>query len=306
METTPVTQTQPQATPVADASTKPVSDPKVKVESADAKETKVIEKPSFDPKTYKHKVKVDGKESEVTLEELARDYQTKKLSDQKMMTATAKERRAEEFIKKLMSDPKSILRAKELGLTREQIRKLGEDLVAEELNEELMDPKDKEIRDLKAFKAEQEAEKEKRAKEEEDRKFLATKKRYADEYTKQIMEVVDKSTLPKTPYMVSRVARLMAASLDSEKPLTAMEAVPLVKEDYKSDINHFLKDLNAAQMIEFLGEDVGRKIREYDLAKLKTPLSELQKPQVQAEIEEPKSKKKEKRISATEWRKRFS
>lgn len=278
-----------------------------KVDPVETKVTETPKTPEWTPQKFK--VKVNSKEIEreyKTQDEMVKDIQKGLAADEKMMTATAKERRAQEFIEKLMKDPKSLLRAKELGLSREQIRKLGEELVAEELEEELMDPKDKKIRDLETERQTWKADQERKAKEKADQEFLETKKKYADDYTKQIMEVVDKSTLPKTPYMVSRVARLMAASLNTEKPLTAMDAVPLVKEDYKADIAHFLKDLSPTQITEFLGEDIGKKIRQYDLDKLKSPLQDLKKPEVQAVSDEPREKKKEKRITATEWRKKFS
>ncbi len=99
----------------------------------------------------KYKVKVDGEELEVDEDELKRGYSHQKAANKLFQDAKIARKQSEEFIM-MMKDPKKFFEtAQKLG---HDPRELAEKYLASQLEDELMDPKDKEIKTLKQEKEE--------------------------------------------------------------------------------------------------------------------------------------------------------
>ena len=167
----------------------------------------------------------------------------------------------------------------------------------------MLDPKDKELRDLKKYKEEMEAERE-RAKAEKEKAALAEQEsRYAQEFQNTIIGALEKTGLPKSPELVKRMASVMAKNLDLGIELTAEELASEVRFEIQGLLKSIVKDADGDHLLGLFGEDIATKIRKSDLRKLQEKQS--------AVFQSPKStsapaKKQEGRpLTIDEWKRQL-
>ncbi len=245
----------------------------------------------------KHKVKVDGLELEVDEEELKRGYSHQKAANKILQEGKAARKQAEEFIA-MMKDPEKFFEtAEKLG---HNPRELAEKRLAKYLEDEMMDPRDKELRDAK-LRLKQIEDMDKQQKEQlEAHRHEALKKKYAEDYTKQFTEALKESQLPPTKAMVGEMAKYIQRSAKIGFQMTAKEAAQLVKEDLQLSIQRLTGEADGDTIIRLLGDQVANKVREHDVKKLKSPEQHLKTPEVQGQMRDRTVPNK--RMSHAEWR----
>jgi len=226
------------------------------------------EKKDEAPAKKKYKMKVNGKETEVELseQELIEGYQTRQASDEKFREASMSKKQAEEFIHLLRTDPMKVLRNPALSIN---MRELAEQYLVGELEEELLDPKDKELRDHKKKLQAFEDEKKAAEKEQQEKRVAALREKYSQDYSTQIVSALQTSGLPKTEHTVKRMAYYMHQGIQRGLDLKAADVVDLVREDYINDHKALHGGLDADMLVQLLGEESINKIRNWDLARLK-------------------------------------
>lgn len=232
----------------------------VQDEKQAAKETQSFKK--------KLKLKVDGEEIEDEIdfndeEGLKRKLQLSYAAKKRMEEAKAAKAKAFEIIKAFEEDPSNVF--KKLG---PKGREAAERYLLEQIQEEMLDPKDKELRDLKKFKEEIEKERE-TAKEAAKRKELeAQEAKYAEDFQKTIISALDKSGLPKSPESIKRMAQVMSKNLELGLELTPDELAHEVKNDLQGMLKSLIKEASGDQLVAMFGEDIANRIRKYDIQKL--------------------------------------
>lgn len=253
-----------------------------------------------EPAPNLHKVKVDGAEMEIPYDELIRDYQTRKASDKAFREGAQARKEAEQLVLMLKNDPISVLKDPRLG---HDVRKLAEEYLAAQIGDELMDPKDRELRDLKKWKQDQDdakANEAKTAKEKENAELTA---HYTQEYSTAIVDVLQAGGLPKTPTCVKRMAYYMNEGLKRNLDLSPKDVVGLVRDDFIAEQRELYGNSDGDTLLSLLGEDVAAKIRKHDLSRLK------QSGSITAASKAPRASreapKEAKGISKDEWRERM-
>jgi hypothetical protein len=250
-----------------------------------------VEQPSDGSGVKKYKVKVNGEELEVTEEELIKGYQIRKAADEKFREASMLRKQAEEFISLLKKDPIKVLTHPNLGL---DFKKLAEEYLYQQLEEELMDPKDRELKKYKAMIEEMERQKQEQERAEREAMIEQLKAEYSQNYVKDITEALQSSGLPKNEFTVKRIAYYMHEGLKRGYNLSAKQVAPLVKEDYIKEQKALYSSLDGDLLVQLLGDDLVNKIRKYDVEKLKakkTPVTPKDQPVSRSESK-PKDKKK--------------
>lgn len=223
----------------------------------------------------KHKLKVAGQEVEVDDEELKRGYSISKAAAKEMFEAKRIAKQAQEFIDMGKDPTKVIDLLKHLG---HDARKLAEEYLASQLEDDLKDPKDKELQKYKS-EAEQyrqmiEAEKERKAKIQSD----ALKQKYAKEYEAQFTEALQSSKLPATKESVAKMARYIHRASEINLEMTPQEAAQLVKEDMTREIKTLVAEASPETLIALFGEETANKIRGWDTSRVKDPNKGLENP----------------------------
>lgn len=253
------------------------------------------------PNPNLHKVKIDGAELEVPYEELVSGYQTRKASDKAFREGAEIRKQAEQLVQLLKSDPISVLADPRLGL---DVRKIAEEYLAAQIGDELMDPKERELRDLKKWREAREKEdneKLTRAQQEENDRLT---QEHIGSYSNGIIEALESSQLPKNATCVKRMAYYMHEGLKRGLELSPKDVVGLVREDFENDFRSLYGSADGEVLLGLLGEEGANKIRKHDLSRLKQTGAYTAKQGVAA----PKAarvEQKSKGISKDEWRQRM-
>lgn len=234
----------------------------------------------------KFKLKYEDSEEEVTEEELILRAQKQRGSEKKYQEAAHMRKQAEQLVNLLKQDPMKVLSNPTLG---HDVKKLMTEYLAKQIEEDLMDPKEKELRDLRQqIKEREDMEKEQKQAEEQKRLQEATQK-YMQDIQKDIVTALNDSGLPRSEKTIKRTAYYLDQALQKgHKNVTAKDVIPLVKEEYLNDMKELFGTSNADTLVQLLGEENVGKIRKFDLERLQkknepkkteTPKKEKQKEQ---------------------------
>lgn len=247
----------------------------------------------------KFKVKVDGAESEVDEDELVRSYQLRKVSDKRLQEATQARKQAEEFVNLLKHDPIKLLSDPRIG---HDVKKLAEEYLMKELENEMLTPEQKELREAKAklkTYEEMKAEQEKAAVAAQEKQLMD---HYTQKYQQDIISALDSSGLPRTEATVNRMIHYMAQSLEKQYGFEATDVVDLVKMDYIRDTKALYAGVPDEVLLDILGDDIIKKVVKADLNKMKrNPMATQTKTQHVGNIQPKKSEK----ISIDQWKEKM-
>lgn len=220
----------------------------------------------------KYKLKVNDKEieREFTDEEIARRLQMQEAADEKFQRAAKMAKQAEQLIEVLKTDPLRVLTHPDIGVDMKQ---LAEEYLTEDVRRSMMSEEERELEELRKFKAEIER---KRQEEEETQTKTAEQQRLeqlraetARKYSDGIAQALSDSGLPRDPFVVKHVASTMAAALKKGYEMDAATAVDIVKEKFQNDINSLASTMDVESLLKFMGPDLAKKIRKYDIDRLK-------------------------------------
>jgi len=254
-------------------------------------------KDTIDKMLKKHKVKVDGEEIEVDEDEVLKNYQLKKASDKRFQEGMQARKQAEEFIRLLKTDPLKVLSHPSIGV---DVKKWAEDFLVKEMQKEMMTPEQKQMEEYKSKLAKYQELEEEAKRKSEDEKKEAVRNELREGYHKQIIGALETSGLPKTEYTVGRMIHYMAKGLQGRYELDASDVVDLVRRDYINDTKALYSNLDADALVQLLGDDVAKKIRKYDLNKVKNPLAN--KGAVPSNSGISTAKPKDNKMSREDWR----
>ena len=248
------------AAPVESPILKPVDE--VKKGDIDKKES-----PMTPAEIRKLKLKIDGVEEEVDEAEAIRLAQLGKASHKRFSEAQQMRQQVEAFVQQLKSDPKKVLMDPNIGF---DIKKIAQEILWEQIQEETLTPEQKKQRDiereLKAYKDREQAEKTTREKAEEEAKHQSI----LMDYDKKISAALMGANLPKTPETVRRVAQYMLEAVRNGYDLEPSDLVSVVRKDYENEHRDLFNSLTPEQLFAIFGEDSAKKIREFDISRLKT------------------------------------
>jgi len=258
------------ATPPAPIETPDVKQPVGEAEAkppADGKVTGEIKKeaaPADPNKPYK--IKVNGKEYNVGLEEALRLAQKGVGADTKFNEAYKMRQQAEQFIHQLKTDPMSILMNPNLGF---DFKKLAQEFLAKEIEKEMMTPDQRELFETKEKLRQAEEEKKSIAEKESEARMQQLVSHYSSEYEKDIQATLQTSGLPKTRGTVKRLAYYMQKGLERGVELKAADVIDLVRADYIQEHNELYGATDGDTLLKMFGDQTLKKIMEANLKKVK-------------------------------------
>lgn len=235
-------------------------------------------KPATPAEIRKIKIKLEGKEEELTEDEAAIWAQKGKGADKRFAEASALKKQVEEVLQLMKSNTPEAM--KRLGLDP---RKFSEEFLIEALKREAESPEQKKIREteekLKAYeKAEADRDAATKKKTEEDAaaaKIRDNQRKEAEiiaKYDTLFVAALEKSGLPKNAYTVKRMAELQRVNLKSKSAYTADQLAEVVRQDYDTEMKHRTDGLDGEKLLEFITKinpDLLKKIAKAQIAKLK-------------------------------------
>lgn len=247
----------------------------------------------------KARVKVDGQDMELTVEQLAKDYGLKASSMKRFEEAAKVRKEAESFVENLLADPKSVLSHPKFQEKGFNLRQFAETVLRDEIEKEMLSPeelqqrqKDKEFDDLKGWKQQQED-----AKQQES--YQRSKVAAEQKYSTKFQEALDGAKLPKNPFTLKRMAEYQRQALRTGYDLTSQELGDLVRDEATTDLKALTSHLDDETLINILGEEVVKKIREYDLKRVQGGGRPAQ--QVQSQVLNQRRQPAEKKMTVQAW-----
>jgi hypothetical protein len=172
--------------------------------------------------------------------------------------------------KAALKDPKALrdLLAKEAGVDP---RKLAEDWVWEQVEQEKLTPEQQKLRQLEQWKAEREKQdaeaKQKQAEAEEAERIKALQDHLAGVYHDALV----KADIPPevAPWFIPRIAKLADQLFEAEVQPDPAQLAELAIRDFRQEQAAIIGKLDGPALVSMLGEDVVNKIRKFDLARLR-------------------------------------
>ncbi len=276
-------------TPSVPASPAPVAktEPNKAPQSAQTSPTKApVAEDTFD-------VQIDGKVEKKTRKEIIEAYQLRQLSDKKRSEA---ERTLSDY-KKLQDlskqDPIKFMKA--MGhdfdsIATSYLAKKAEDSMKDPKVRE-MEQKDAELAHYKKWVEEQKAQ-------QEQAKSKAEVEAYRSKLHQEIIEAIEEKKemgLPVDENLIIEIAKDMMVQDKAKKPLNAKEALPATYARTQKWLQGLASKMEGESLVKWLGDDVAKKIRKYDLTQLKAKRQAPSQPQSNVKpkaVEQPQKKYK--------------
>lgn len=247
----------------------------------------------------KYKVKVMGEEKEVDEKELIRGYSHQQAANKAMQEGLKSKKQAEEFIAMLKDEGRLFEVLEKIG---HNPRTLAEKYLAQQIEEELMDPREKELKytkaQLEAFKKKEEE----AYKQAEEAKIKEISTKYAKEYTEQFTSALEGEKLPARKETIQEMAKYIKRATEIGFKMTAQEAAKLVKEDLLAKQRAIISEADGDTLISLLGEDTANKIRKWDTSRVKNPEQNLKTPEPRIDKTQRDRTRPNKRMTSQEWR----
>jgi hypothetical protein len=238
-------------------------------------------------RAVKHKIKVNDQEQELDYDDLLRRAQKATGAERRFEEAAQLKKSLQEAVAEAKKNP---LRAiEEFGLKEifasnpqlildllgpDKFKAFAEETIWQDIQNQQKSPEQLELEQLRAWRQKEEAEREAKAKEEEmtkaERQEHELREKYRAQYEETFMSALEKSNLPKTPESVARLSKMMMSAMENGYEPDLKELVEAVEESYKHEHKVLYKDMSAEQLYALLGDDSVKKIKEYDLNRVKS------------------------------------
>ena len=221
------------------------------------------------------RLKVDGREIEEDLpfeipdDPEAVEYMKRQLQMARMGTKRAQEyAQLEKEIRDLIlegtKNPRKLLQ--ELNIDE---RELARQIIEQEIENAQKSPeqleKERIEAELKSLKEEREREKQ----EFEQKEFERLQEQAYERYDQQMTDALERSNLPKEPYVVKKIADYMLVALQEGYDVSADDVIPLVKQELEKDIQTLINAMPDEALEQFLGKQRLANFRKKNLAKAK-------------------------------------
>ena len=230
---------------------------------------KKVETPKLNKRTLK--LKVDGEEFDEEFDpndeaSLIRNLQLAKVSQKRMQDFSSLQKEVVQFIKELRENPKAVLKDPRIGL---DVKKIAAEIIEEEIENSRKTPEQLELEktraEIKAMKDAQERDKASRQAEE----FEKLKEQNFERYDIQMEQALAKSDLPKSPYLVKKMADYMLIALEGNKDITPEEVLPLVREEVMADLKSMFEVMPEDVVEKLIGKSKFDSIRKKNIVKAK-------------------------------------
>ena len=258
----------PAAAPAAPVAAKPVVDPKAVSPAA----TPAASVPKAAEELFD--VQIDGRVEKKTRKEIVEAYQLRQLSDKKRSEA---DRVLGEF-KKLQElgakDPIKLMKA--MGYDFDSI---ATQYLARKAEDSMKDPK---VLEAEQTKAELDKYKQWVLEQQTAQKKAANDAAIAQERSrihKEIIEAIEEKKelgLPIDENLIIAIAQDMMVQDKAKRPVNAKEALPATYARTQKWLQGLASKMEGESLVKWLGDDVAKKIRKYDLTQLKAKRTAVQ------------------------------
>lgn len=218
-------------------------------------------------------LKVNGKSKKVDIdlendEEVKKYLQKAMASDEKFQEAATYKKQAEQLVEMLQKNPLAILKNPALGL---DVRKLAEQVLLEQLEDEQKTPEQKKMEEYERKLKEYEEEKKRLEDEKKQQEMSEAMRRNQQELETSMIKALEASDFPPEPYFIRRVADAMAMAIESGwEDVSVEDIMPYVESRMRSDFGSLIgKNKEPSKFEKLIGKDVLNEYRKSTISKVK-------------------------------------
>lgn len=234
-------------------------------------------------------LKIDGRdeEREVSDDDLIAGYRKSLAAEKRFNEAAAQRKQAQEVLEAFKANPREAMAL--LGINA---REWAENMLAEELEQEMLDPREKEFRAMKAklakVEAQEKADRERQEKQALQQQIEAEK----ENFSQIIVGALQEQGVPGGPKTVARMAQLLEKNYELGLDLQPRELAMLVRQEVQAELMATLGALDEDSLLKVLPEEFFGKVNKAALKKLqpKTPAAQSQKPAQSSRKSKPETK----------------
>lgn len=265
--------------------------------SADPEQTETPAQAAARKKKFQIKANNKVRDVEIDLDnddELKRYIEKAYGADEKFQEAAMTRKQAEALIELLKNDPLKVLTHPDLGL---DIKALAHKVINQELEEMSLTPEQKRLKEMEEKLKEYE-ENEKKTKEEKRKaeleKFELEQQQLLDE---QITSALSSTTLPKSPYVVKRIADAMIEAVGmGYENVTPEQVMPFVEQSVKRELSEMFGSLPDQVLEELVGKTRLDGYRKARIEKAKKAPSNVKPKDTGASVKPKEESKEEEKI----------
>lgn len=229
-------------------------------------------------KTLKNlRIKVDGREfdeelpfeipdDEEAVEWMKRNLQMSRMGQKRSQELSTLEKEVRSFIDELKKNPRKVLSDPTIGI---DVKRLAAEVIEEEIENAQKSPEQLERerleRELKDLKEQREREKE----ELNQREFERIQQESFERYDMLIGQALEKSDLPKSPYVVKKMADYMLLGLQNGIDVSPADVVPIIREELQDELKDMFAVMPDEVVEAIIGKDVLTRVRKKNIAKAK-------------------------------------
>jgi hypothetical protein len=226
----------------------------------------------------KLKLKVDGQELEEELpfdlddnpeavEYMTRQLQLSKAAQKRMAESSQLQKEVKYFLEELRKNPKKVLADPSIGI---DVKQLAAQIIEEEIANAQKSPeqleKERLENELKSLQEERERERE----EAREKEFSRLQEMEYERYDTLISKAIETSDLPKSPYVVKKIADYMLLGLNEGIDVSPEDVLPLVRDEIQNDLREMFAVMPDEVIEKIVGKDVFNRVRKKNVAKAKS------------------------------------
>lgn len=174
----------------------------------------------------------------------------------------------EKFVQMMETDPKGTLKQMFASKNTDLI-KIAEEILMEQIENEMLDPKEKELKELRAAKERYEKQLEDQKKQHEQAEQERLSNQYIEQFETEIIHVLENSDLPKTENTIKRLANYKLLGLQKGVDIPFGKIAELVQQDIENEIAQLFGAGKSEKLMKLLGEDRLKEIRKTDIDRVK-------------------------------------
>lgn len=237
-----------------------------KAEKAEAKKMLKSLKIKFNGKEYDEQLPFEIPDNPEAIKYMQNKLQMDKLARVKSQESANQQKMMTEFMDALKKDPRKVLSDPSIGV---DLKRIAAELIEEEIENSRKSPeqleKERLEAELKAMKDEREKEKEEFNKRELER----LQQQEFERYDMLMSKAIEGSDLPKSPYIIKKMADYMLMGLQSGIDVSPEDVLPLVREEMQNDLREMFAVMPEEVIESIVGKETINRIRKKNLQRAK-------------------------------------
>jgi len=218
----------------------------------------------YNGKDYEEELPFEIEDTPEAVDYMKKQLQLARLSQSKSQNYSQLEGEVRSFIEELRTNPRKALANPNIGI---DLKQLAADVLQEEMENSAKSPEQLEKERLELRLRELEGERAQEKEEVRKREYERTLNQEYERYDIAMSQALEGSDLPKSPYIVKKMADYMMLGIKNGLKVEPKDVLPIVREEMHSDLKEMFAVMPAEVIEKMMGNETYDKVRKYRLTK---------------------------------------